>query len=293
MLIGNETKDDHMMSLVKVFERLAGRGYSVKAKKVKILPDEFEFLGHLSTPEGLKPLPKAIEAIEKMPKPRITENCDRAVVLRQLRSFLGLASYNRRYVKNFSKVAAPLNTMLEKDAKLEWTPDREDAWNAIIIAIAETRGVYHPDYNFAFHLRVDASKRGIGGYLFQMIPNPETGKLEERVIEYFSRSVPKEIQKYEAQRLEMLAVIETLEHFKPIFEGHVVQVESDHRNLVHLRDNRLATGQIGRWGMRLAEFSHELKFRPGRKQPVSDCLSRNPIDKEIEMDEYGEPLSVA
>mmetsp|Transcript_19129 Transcript_19129/g.61541 ORF Transcript_19129/g.61541 Transcript_19129/m.61541 type:complete len:258 (+) Transcript_19129:768-1541(+) len=194
MLIGNETKDDHMMSLVKVFERLAGRGYSVKAKKVKILPDEFEFLGHLSTPEGLKPLPKAIEAIEKMPKPRITENCDRAVVLRQLRSFLGLASYNRRYVKNFSKVAAPLNTMLEKDAKLEWTPDREDAWNAIIIAIAETRGVYHPDYAFALQLRVDASKRGIGGYLFQMIPNPKTGKLEERVIGHCPRSAPRTLQ---------------------------------------------------------------------------------------------------
>jgi len=85
----------------------------------------------------------------------------------------------------------------------------------------------------------------------------------------------------------MLAGIESLEHFKPIFEGHAVEVGSDHRNLAYLPYNRLATGQLGCWSMRFAECSHELKYRPGKDQPVADFLSRNPLEREIELDEHG------
>ena len=80
-----------------------------------------------------------------MPVPKIEPNCNRAYVLKQLRSFLGLASYNRRYVLNFSKVAAPLNRLLEKEAEMTWTEDCQKAWDTIIEAIAETRGVFHPE----------------------------------------------------------------------------------------------------------------------------------------------------
>ena len=294
LMIANEEKVDHLRSLSNVFVRLAEKGYSVKPKKMKVLPESCEYLGHESGPEGMRPLQRGIEALKKMPVPKMTPDCDRARVLKQLRSFLGLASYNRRYVESFSKVAAPLNRLLEKNAELKWTPECQQAWDTIISAIAESRGVFHPDYSLPFKLRVDACKDGIGAYLFQEVPVVvDMGKerKEERVIEYFSRSLPKNARLYDARKLEMLAVIEALEYFKPIFEGHRVNIESDHKNLSYLRSYRDASGQMGRWAMRLEEFNHSLNYRPGKDQPVSDCLSRNPIPQEIEVDEEGHPLS--
>jgi len=88
-------------------------------------------------------------------------------------------------------VVHPLNSLLQKDIKLEWTGECQAAWDAVIHAIAHTRGVYYPDYAHAFHLRVDACKMGIGAYLFQKIPNVTDNTIEERVVEYYSRSVPK------------------------------------------------------------------------------------------------------
>jgi len=90
----------------------------------------------------------------------------------------------------------------------------------------------------------------------------------------------------------MLAVVEALEHFKPMFEGHHVLIESDRRNLSFLRSCKDATGKLGRC-MRLETFDNDLRYRAGKDQPVADCLSRNPIDKEIELDADGEPASAA
>mmetsp|Transcript_2474 Transcript_2474/g.8351 ORF Transcript_2474/g.8351 Transcript_2474/m.8351 type:complete len:106 (+) Transcript_2474:740-1057(+) len=89
----------------------------------------------------------------------------------------------------------------------------------------------------------------------------------------------------------MLAVVEALEHFRPIFEGHHVLIESDHRNLSFLRSCKNATGKLGRWNMRLETFDNELRYRPGKDQPVADCLSRNPVEEEIDLDDNGEPQS--
>jgi len=294
MCVAHDTQDKHVRALVAVFERLASKGYSVKAKKVQIMPETFVFLGHKSTPDGLQPTDRAQEALTQMPVPVCDGSVPRDRVCKQIRSFLGLASYNRRYVKSFSKIAAPLNRLLEKDATLTWTKECQTAWDTIIKAIVETKGVYHPDYTLPFHLRVDASKDGVGGYLFQRVETKDEQdrvKVEERVIEYFSRSLPKPIRNYDTRRLELLAILEALEHFRPVFEGRRVHLESDHRNLTYLRNQRHMHGQLGRWAMRLEEFNHELQYRPGHMQPVSDCLSRNPIAKDVELDKDGEPVS--
>lgn len=299
--VANENKYEHMRSLVKLFTRLATKGYSVKPSKVVIMPREQYFLGHISTPTGMKPTTHGTDALKNMPVPKFDDDYEeRAKSLRRLRAFLGLGSFNRRYVKNFSQVAAPLNRLTEKGTKSEWTKECQDAWDTIINAIVETRGVYHPDYSKPFHLRCDASKDGIGGYLFQKVEVPfidkkgkEGTKVEEHVIEYFSRTLPKPLRQYDAKRLELLAVLESLEHFKPIFQGRRIKLESDHKNLTFLRNNRNLTDQFGRWCMRLDEFNYELGYTRGDDQPVSDCLSRNPLPQEVDLDEYGEPLSVA
>ena len=101
-------------------------------------------------------------------------------------------------------MASPLNRLLVKEAPLVWTSECQVAWDTIIKAITESKGVYHPDYDRPFYLRVDASKDGIGGYLFQKYESvDENGRkvTDEHVIEYFSRSLPKPIRNYDTRRL--------------------------------------------------------------------------------------------
>ena len=96
--------------------------------------------------------------------------------------------------------------MLEKDAELKWNDNCEAAWQTIVDAIVESWGVFHPDYALPLHLRVDACADGVGGYLFQRAAVEKNGKtrIEERVIEYLSRSLPKTIRCYDARRLEII-----------------------------------------------------------------------------------------
>lgn len=216
---------------------------------------------------------------------------------KQLRSFLGLASWVRRYISNFSRIVEPLRRLTENDVKFEWTEECQKAWDTVIQAVVETRGVYHPDYSLPFHIRTDASADGFGAYLFQIVEVNEGGKKrkEEHVIEFWSRSCPAAMRRYETRRLELMAIILALEHFRMIIEGHRVRLQTDHRNLTFLRDNKSSTGQLARWAMRLDEFSFELDYCPGSSTAmrVPDCLSRNPVDQMITTDENGEPVNEA
>ena len=132
------------------------------------------------------------------------------------------------------------------------------------------------------------------GYLFQRAAVERNGKtrIAERVIEYFSRPLPKSIRCYDARRLDLLAILEALEHFRHIFEGCRISLEPDHQSLQYLRSNRMASGQLGRWCMRLGQFNYEFSYRPGHLQHVSGSLSRLPLPTGIELDDEGEPLSL-
>ncbi|MEM9369321.1 MAG: reverse transcriptase family protein [Planctomycetota bacterium] len=166
VLIGHADRKRHILVVMEVFCRLASKGYSVKPKKVNLLVDEFVFLGHVSTPTGLKPSPSTVEAITKMPIPTAGPGKDPK---KQLRSFLGFASWVRRYIANFSRIVETLRKLTEMNARFEWDDACQLAWDTIVEAVVKTKGVYHPDYRLPFHIRTDASAAGFGAYLFQLV----------------------------------------------------------------------------------------------------------------------------
>ena len=118
----------------------------------------------------------------------------------------------------------------------------------------------------------DGSKRGIGGYLFQKING------EERVISYFSRATTKDERKWDTRELEVLAMISTLEYFRPYIDGQVIHVDTDHRNLTWLSRLRGRSDRLGRWVLRLSEFQAKVSWRKGQYMHVADCMSRNSIN---------------
>ena len=223
--IGTATVEEHMTKVIEAVCTLAEKGFSVKVEKMHLFVKEFIFLGHLSTETGLEATDHLIEAVKNMPIPQ----ADSEDPKKQLRSFLGMASYARKFIKDYAKKSQPLNQLLEKGAAFEWCDRCQAVWDEIVAALCEKVGLWSPDYDQPLYIRTDACAQGLGAYLFQVVETEKgvKGKVrtvkEERVIEFWSRSVPVPMRQYDARRLKMLADIMVLEHFKPFIEGARVQ----------------------------------------------------------------------
>jgi len=271
VVMGSDTVEDHLPVVSSILVTLARHGFSVKTEKMSLFAREFVFLGHVSTEQGLRVSDTLLKAIREMPVPEASSEDPK----KQLRSFLGLGSYARKFTRNFAKITHPLNQLLEANVPWKWTKECQEAWNAIVEALCQKVGVWAPDYSLPLYVRTDACARGLGAYLFQVVEVEEDRKgakvmvKQERVIEYWSRSVPKPFRCYDARKLELLAVILALEHFRPYIDGVQVKLDTDHRNLTFLQNVKHSSGQLARWAMRLSEFSYDLSYRPGRLMQVA------------------------
>ena len=141
--VASETMKDHKAHLEEVFSRLASRGHSLKPKKVKLLQEEVEYLGHISTPKGIKITPGQRDAIIKMAYPLDSEG---EVEEARLRIFIGLANFSRRYIENFAINAYILNGLLRKESAGVWTLAHAISCGAIKYDIAWSKGLYQIDY---------------------------------------------------------------------------------------------------------------------------------------------------
>ena len=268
LLTASTTLAEHRQDVTEVWTRLACRGHSLKPSKTSILKDDVEYLGHISTPEGLKPTNKHVRAIVDMPAP---VDASGRVDKTRLRSFLGMVKYSRRYIKMCAKVCEPLNALLTEASDGVWREEHQRAADYLKKCIAETKGVWHINYNHPIYVCSDGSKQGIGGYLFQTI------KGEERVIAYFSRATRPDEKKWDTREIEILAMIATLEHFSSYIDGQHVHLQTDHKNITWLHNLKQPSGRLGRWVMRLAEFNATIKYKKGLYMYIADCMSRNSI----------------
>ena len=190
------------------------------------------------------------------------------------RSFIGLANFSRRYIRNFAIHAYRLNGLLRKMSFGIWTLAHAVSHDAIRYDIAWSKGLYHIDYKLPVFVCTDACKEGIGGYLYQKVP----GSDEERVVSYFSRSTSKAEKEWDTRELELLAAIATLEHFQFYVDGQKVTLQTDHNNLRWIMNIKNPQGKLARWITRLSSFDVEFVYRKGEYNEVADCISRNSLE---------------
>ena len=145
--VASQTMDDHKAHLEEVVSRLASRGHSLKPKKVRLLQEEVEYLGHVSTPRGIKITPGQRDAIIKMPCPLDSEG---EVDETRLRRFIGLANFSWRYIDNFAMHAYILNGLLRKESAGIWTLAHAIAYDAIKYDIAWSKGSIRSITNYLF-----------------------------------------------------------------------------------------------------------------------------------------------
>ena len=253
-----------MLNLENVFTRLSSAGLKMKAKKCSLFAKEVEYLGHIISEQGVSTDPKKIEAIKTWTEP---------TSVRELRSFLGLCSYYRRFIQGFATVAKPLTKLTHKNVKVVWTKECQEAFDSLKHHLIQSPILAYPDFGKPFILDTDASDSGVGAVLSQMIDG------EERVVAFASRTLSKTEQKYCVTRKELLAVITYVKHFRHYLYGREFRVRTDHSSLRWLMNFKDPEGQWARWLETLAMFNMKIEHRPGTQHRNADSLSRKPCKK--------------
>lgn len=269
-VICTSTFEKHMEVLQEVIRRIREAGLTLNKDKCRFCRDELKYLGYVINASGLLVDPDKVEAILRIPTPRnVTE----------VRRIVGLASWYRRFVPNFSTLTAPLTALLRKNTKFIWDSTCEQALQEIKSHLISAPVLTCPDFNRPFTVQTDASDYGLGAVLTQLHDDGE------KVVCYASRSLTKIERRYSTLEKECLAILHALQKFRPYIEGSQFTVVTDHYSLKWLFSIKDPVGRIARWALRIQQYNFEIQHRKGKENIVPDTLSRTvPIIEAITID---------
>ncbi|KAI3746537.1 hypothetical protein L6452_08971 [Arctium lappa] len=255
ILIYSRSKEDHERHLKLMLELLKEQELYAKFSKCEFWLREVHFLGHVVNKKGIHVDPAKVEAIKKWETPKTPT---------EIRQFLGLAGYYRRFIEDFSKIAQPLTSLTQKDKKFDWGEKQDEAFqtlkhklcNAPILALLEGTE------NFVVYC--DASHQGLGCVLMQ----------RDKVIAYASRQLKVHEKNYTTHDLELGAVVFALKIWRHYLYGTKCIVYTDHKSLQHIFDQKMLNMRQRRWVELLSDYDCEIKYHPGKANVVADALSR-------------------
>ena len=266
VIVLGKTIEEHLSNLEKVLNRIREVGLTLKPNKCYFLRPEVHYLGHIVSAEGVRTDPAKVSQVLSWPKP-----CN----LEELRSFLGLASYYRKFIHGFASITEPLMRLTRKDAVFQWDAQCENAFLMLKTKLCSAPILKFPDTTDQagmFILDTDASDTSIGAVLSQLDSDGQ-----ERVIAYGGRALNKNERNYCTTRKEMLALVNFLKHYRHYLLGRKFLVRTDHQSLIWLKNFKDAEGQIARWQEVLQEYDFTCHHRPGKQHGNADALSRRPI----------------
>ena len=261
VIVISKTFSEHIEALTAVFQKLRSAGLKLKAEKCSLFQKEVHFLGHIVGQEGVRVDPEKTQKVQQWPVPQ---------TVRQLRGFLGLASYYRRFIKDYSLIAAPLTKLTGGRGRIPWEDEQQQAFEELKKQLVTPPILGYPDEQISFILDTDASHCSIGAVLSQV----QEGR--ERVIAYGGKVLSRAERNYCTTRKELFAVIYFMEHFQHYLIGKTFLVRTDHASLRWLLNFDISDGQMARWIERMSKFHFEIQHRPGKIHGNADALSRQP-----------------
>lgn len=280
ILVYSKTFQEHIERLRAVLSRLRELGLKLNPDKCKFCRTSVQYLGYTISQGGIATDAEKIKAVEQWAVPQ---------TLRELRAFLGFASYYRRFVLGFAQMAGPLHALVGKvhegvkgkpggkTVRLggKWTLDCQQAFEKLKLALISAPVLGYADYSLPFVLETDASSKGLGAVLSQ------TQEGRKRVIAYASRTLrpsEKNMQNYSSMKLELLALKWAItEKFRGYLLGASFVAYTDNNPLSYLKTAKLGAVEQ-RWVAQLALFNFEIKYRSGKSNVNADVLSRNPFE---------------
>ncbi|XP_066596240.1 uncharacterized protein [Prorops nasuta] len=268
IIIVTQTFSEHLEWLDKIFKRIIAAGLLINPDKSEFCKTSVTYLGFIVDHRGLSTDPEKIRPIIDYPAPRN---------IKELRRFIGMASWYRRFVPDFATIVAPLNQLLKKNQAWVWATPQSNAFDTLKRKLTSTPTLACPDFNRTFCLQTDASNVGLGAVLTQ------THEQGECVIAYASRTLTPAEMKYTTTELECLAVLWSIKKFRGYLEGYKFTVMTDHNSLRWLNNLKDPSGRLGRWALELMQYDFEIVYRKGSQNFVPDALSRIPSSGELEL----------
>lgn len=260
ILLATKTWEEHKELLKRVLRRLASRGLLLNLGKCKFGCEELDYLGYAVSASGIRPSEGHIGAIRKYPTPRNA---------RELRSCIGLFSYFRRFVHNFSRIARPLQNLLKENVEYNFDQGCIDAFEKLkgLLTSSPILAIYDPKKETELHC--DASSHGFGAILMQ---KQEDGKFHPTA--FFSKTTTGGESKYHSFELETMAVLYALERFRVYLEGIKFTIVTDCNALHMAMEKRQVNARIARWTVDFGRYTFETRHRPGISMAHVDALSR-------------------
>ncbi|CAH2094651.1 unnamed protein product [Euphydryas editha] len=264
VLIMSNSIEDGFTTLREVLTTLTAAGFSVSQKKCTFLDTQLEYLGRVIGHGQVRPSPSKTEALVKSPKP---------TNVREIRQFLGLAGYFRRYIANYASKTACIAKLLRKGQPFNWGTEQNEARDYVIKCLTEDPVLAIFDPKLPTELHTDASALGYGAILLQ----EHEGK-RKRVVGYFSKSTQGAESRYHSYELETLAIVRALQHFRHYLIGIKFKIVTDCNSLKLTERKRNLLPRVARWWIYMQDFQFTLEYRKGCLMQHVDFFSRQPVN---------------
>ena len=260
IIVFSVSLEEHMVRLRAIFTRLRNANLKVQLEKCDFLRKEVTYLGHVITNEGVKPNPEKIKCILSYPIPSTTT---------QIKSFLGLLGYYRRFIKNFSDITKPMTQCLKKGGKIDVNnPEYRACFEKCKTLLTNDPILQYPDFTKEFRLTTDASNVAVGCVLSQMKDG------HDLPIAYASRTLNEHERRLSTIEKELLAVYWGIHYFRPYLFGRKFKVYSDHQPLQWLNSIKEPSSKLFKWKTKLSAYDFEIIYKKGSANSNADALSR-------------------
>uniref|UniRef100_A0A2N9IM79 RNA-directed DNA polymerase n=1 Tax=Fagus sylvatica TaxID=28930 RepID=A0A2N9IM79_FAGSY len=255
ILIYSKNLDDHVVHVKSVLDVLRKERLFANLKKCTFYTDKLVFLGFVVSAQGIQVDEEKVRAIQDWPSPTSVGN---------VRSFHGLASFYRRFVKDFSSLAAPLTEVIKKNVGFRWGEEQEKAFQLIKEKLTNAPLLSLPNFSKTFEIECDASGVGIGAVLMQ----------EGRPIAYFSEKLSGAALNYPTYDKELYALVRALETWQHYLWPKEFVIHTDHESLKHLKGQHKLNKRHARWVEFIETFPYVIRYKQGKENVVADALSR-------------------
>ena len=262
LIIFSQTWREHLEHLEAVLTRLCEAGLTARPKKCHFGMEQCIYLGHVVGGGKVQVEASKVEAVQKMSTPKTKKD---------VRTFLGLTGYYRKFIPNYATIATPLTDLTRKTQpnKVDWTAECEMAFSKLKELLTTAPVLQTPDFSKMFIVQTDASERGVGAVLSQV---GESG--EDKPVAYFSKKLLTREENYSTVEKECLAIKLATQAFRVYLLGRPFVVQTDHRALEWLDRVKENNSRLSRWSLAMQPFQFTVEYRPGRGNANADSLSR-------------------
>lgn len=279
LLIFSKTKEEHLKHLAEVVDRLSKYNLTVNPNKVKLFHTEVSYLGNIISKNSITIDPSRTESIRNFGTPRNAKD---------ISSFIGMCSYFSKYIKDYAKLAAPLNDLRKKRNKFKWNEECNDSFIKLKSIISNPPVLAIPNFQKPFYLFTDASEVSAGSVIMQC--NDEGDKLP---IAYYSKKFTDNEKNLSIYHKEALSVVLSIKKFYMYLELQPFYLITDNHALSWVLGHFNKLGKLARWVEQILALPFKVLSVRSKENPVADCLSRLNISKEkIEVVEASENFEI-